>query len=217
MSRSPAGERIGVGDRVATRRNDRDLGVANRDTWTVTRPRRRRQPRRSTGRNGQRSLPAAYVREHVELAYATTVYGAQGETVDRAHFVVGENTGAAAAYVAMTRGRHANTAHLVAENLDDARSSGSRSSAATAPTSARPRRHPRRRRHRPLRTTSTSPLEHPPSRSPQPEAQGGAAASQRPLSDTPRPARRRAGTASGSDPPPSNRRETTAALVIEER
>ncbi len=31
-----AGERIGVGDRVATRRNDRNLDVANRDTWTVT-------------------------------------------------------------------------------------------------------------------------------------------------------------------------------------
>jgi exodeoxyribonuclease V alpha subunit len=31
-----AGERIGVGDRVATRRNDRDLDVANRDMWTVT-------------------------------------------------------------------------------------------------------------------------------------------------------------------------------------
>ena len=30
------GERIGVGDRIATRRNDRDLDVANRDTWTVT-------------------------------------------------------------------------------------------------------------------------------------------------------------------------------------
>ena len=29
--------------------------------------------------------PPAYVHEHVELAYATTVYGAQGETVDRAH------------------------------------------------------------------------------------------------------------------------------------
>jgi hypothetical protein len=31
-----AGERIGRGDRVATRRNDPDLGVANRQTWTVT-------------------------------------------------------------------------------------------------------------------------------------------------------------------------------------
>ena len=31
-----AGERLGVGDRVMTRRNDRDLAVANRDTWTIT-------------------------------------------------------------------------------------------------------------------------------------------------------------------------------------
>jgi exodeoxyribonuclease V alpha subunit len=31
-----AGQRIGVGDRIATRRNDRTLGVANRDSWTVT-------------------------------------------------------------------------------------------------------------------------------------------------------------------------------------
>ena len=30
------GERIGLGDRVATRRNDPDLEVANRQTWTVT-------------------------------------------------------------------------------------------------------------------------------------------------------------------------------------
>ena len=30
------GERIGVGDRVATRRNASEFGVANRDTWTVT-------------------------------------------------------------------------------------------------------------------------------------------------------------------------------------
>ena len=35
--------------------------------------------------------------------------------------MLGEHTGAASAYVAMTRGREANIAHLVAENLDDAR------------------------------------------------------------------------------------------------
>lgn len=29
------GERIGLDDPVATRRHDRDLEVANRDTWTV--------------------------------------------------------------------------------------------------------------------------------------------------------------------------------------
>lgn len=115
-----AGERVGVGDRIATRRNDRDLGVANRDTWTVT---GLGQDGSLTvaGGTGQRWLPAAYVQEHVELAYATTIHGAQGETVHQAHLLLGETTGAAAAYVAMTRGRDRNTAHLVADTIGDAR------------------------------------------------------------------------------------------------
>lgn len=115
-----AGERVGVGDRIATRRNDRDLGVANRDTWTVT-GLGQDGSLTVTGCTGQRRLPAAYVREHVELAYATTIHGVHGETVDQAHLLLGETTGAAAAYVAMTRGRDRNTAHLVGETLDDAR------------------------------------------------------------------------------------------------
>ncbi len=145
-----AGERIGVGDTITTRRNDRTLGVANRQTWTVTgiaddggltiaceslaagpsRPGTQGGTRPAAGHRtgtkpqvsrGERTLPAAYVQRHVELAYARTVYGAQGETVDQAHFVLGEQTGAASAYVAMTRGRSSNTAHLVAESVDEAR------------------------------------------------------------------------------------------------
>lgn len=115
------GEQIGLGDRIATRRNDPQLGVTNRQTWTVVglgddgsvvvhSPAQRRD----------RYLPAGYVREHVELAYATAIYGAQGETVGSAHVAIGETTGAAAAYVAMTRGRQSNVAHLVAESVDDA-------------------------------------------------------------------------------------------------
>jgi len=115
-----AGEMIGVGDRVATRRNDRDLGVANRDTWTVTAV-SGDGSMKVRGGPGERTLPAGYIREYVELAYATTVYGAQGETVDHAHLLIGETTGAAAAYVGMTRGRKANTAHLVADSVEDAR------------------------------------------------------------------------------------------------
>ncbi|RLV49730.1 AAA family ATPase [Nocardioides mangrovicus] len=115
-----AGERLAVGDRVATRRNAPALGVANRDTWTIT----------ATGADGsitvgagRRSavLPHDYVAHHVQLAYATTVYGAQGVTVDTAHFTFGEQTGAASAYVAMTRGRHHNVAHLVADDINQAR------------------------------------------------------------------------------------------------
>jgi conjugative relaxase-like TrwC/TraI family protein len=116
-----AGERVGVGDRIATRRNNRDLGVANRDTWTVT-DLGDDGGITVSGRNGDRRLPPSYVREHVELAYATTVHGAQGETVEHAHLLLGETSGAAAAYVGMTRGRHRNTAHVVAETVEDARS-----------------------------------------------------------------------------------------------
>ena len=115
-----SGERIGIGDKVSTRRNDHTLGVANRDTWTVT----------SLGDDGTlhlrgtagtRAVPHSYATGDAELAYASTVYGAQGETTRTAHLVLGEHTGAASAYVAMTRGRDNNTAHLVAEDLNDAR------------------------------------------------------------------------------------------------
>jgi len=116
-----AGERIGVGDTVATRRNDRDLDVANRDTWTVTATHRDGQLAVTSTNAGDRLLPAGYVTDHVELAYATTAYGAQGATATAAHLIVGEYTGAAAAYVGMTRGRHTNNAHLIATDVDEAR------------------------------------------------------------------------------------------------
>jgi hypothetical protein len=124
-----------VGDRIATRRNDRHLGVANRDTWTVTGVGHQgvllvtpeatpalpvHAPVTPTGA-GPRLLPADYVAAHVELAYASTAHGTQGDTVPAAHLVIGESTGAASAYVGMTRGREANTAHLVAADLEDAR------------------------------------------------------------------------------------------------
>ncbi|WP_291521403.1 MobF family relaxase [Branchiibius sp. NY16-3462-2] len=115
-----SGQRIGVGDRVATRLNNAALGVANRATWIVTGLTPDGGITVTDGAR-RRELPGSYVQGFVELAYATTVYGAQGHTVDHAHLLIGEATGAAAAYVGMTRGRHTNTAHLVAENLDDAR------------------------------------------------------------------------------------------------
>ncbi len=115
-----AGVRIGVGDRVATRRNDTTARVANRDTWTVTHLEEDGSAVIS-GQRGDRVLPAQYVREHVELAYASTVHGVQGDTVTAGHLLMGEHTSAAAAYVGMTRGREHNTAHLVADTVADAR------------------------------------------------------------------------------------------------
>jgi exodeoxyribonuclease V alpha subunit len=57
----------------------------------------------------------------VELAYASTAHGVQGDTVTTAHVVIGEHTGAASAYVGMTRGRRSNTAHLIADDLGHGR------------------------------------------------------------------------------------------------
>ncbi len=114
-----SGELIGTGDTIATRHNDARVGVANREIWTLIGS--SSAGLHVKGENGQRVLPPAYVREHVELAYATTAYGAQGSTVTTSHVLIGEHTGAASAYVGMTRGRERNVAHLVAESIEDAR------------------------------------------------------------------------------------------------
>jgi hypothetical protein len=65
------------------------------------------------------TLPGAYVREHVALAYASTVHAAQGLTVDTAHTIATGRTSRAALYVGMSRGRHANTAHVVTLAVPD--------------------------------------------------------------------------------------------------
>ncbi|GAC1600211.1 MAG: hypothetical protein NVS3B21_27210 [Acidimicrobiales bacterium] len=73
------------------------------------------------GPNGSRRLPFAYVKECVDLAYVTTVHGAQGMTVPEAHLVVDEGLDAAGAYVGMTRGREKNIAHFHASSVEEAR------------------------------------------------------------------------------------------------
>jgi exodeoxyribonuclease V alpha subunit len=95
-----AGQGIGAGDLIATRRNNTDLDVANRDTWTVTRAHRDGSlivtAAGSNTAEGERTLTPGYVREHVELAYATTTHGVQADTLTASHVGVGETTSAAA-------------------------------------------------------------------------------------------------------------------------
>ena len=59
-----AGERLGVGDTIATRRNDRDVDVANREIWNVLSCDRGALTVR--GEAGTRVLPSDYVRRDVE-------------------------------------------------------------------------------------------------------------------------------------------------------
>ena len=106
---------------------------------------------------GARTCRPPTCREHVELAYATTAYGAQGATVPTAHVLIGEHTGGASAYVGMTRGRERNVAHLVADTTEDARPPMGRG---VRPRPRRPRSESRAAAggvgRRPLRSDSTA-------------------------------------------------------------
>jgi hypothetical protein len=112
------GNHVGLGDHIITRLNNRRLHygnhnhVKNGDHWTVI----HRWPDGSlTVQNhagDNLTLPAPYVAESVELAYATTAHRAQGTTIDTAHLLVTEQLTRALLYVGMTRGRHANNAYV---------------------------------------------------------------------------------------------------------
>lgn len=118
------GLHAGVGDRIVTRRNRRDLAdstgwVRNGDTYFV----RARSPlgdltvhRAGADDSDLIILPADYVATHVNLAYATTAHRAQGTTVDTAHTVVTSGLARENLYVSMTRGRAGNHAWVA---LDD--------------------------------------------------------------------------------------------------
>lgn len=120
-------QRIGLGDLILSRRNDLTIDIrdAEGNTEAV-----------SPVRNGSRWRVAAidaatnrlvaerrgdgarvvfdtdYVREHISLGYAVTVHSAQGVTADTNHAVLSENASRAMLYVAATRGRLINTAHI---------------------------------------------------------------------------------------------------------
>ncbi|MEU2200612.1 MobF family relaxase [Isoptericola sp. NPDC019482] len=120
--------RASAGDLVVTRRNDRRLRtprggwVRNGDRWRVVDVRRSgglEVRREGVRRGGSVVLPAAYVREHVDLGYAVTAHRAQGMTVDTCHVVVAGATSRENLYVAMSRGRDTNTAYVALDRPDD--------------------------------------------------------------------------------------------------
>lgn len=117
---------IGAGDLIQTRKNNSELGVANRQQWIVQHVTDEGTVyAREVGNERTQlrtvALPAEYVGEHAHLSYAATAYGVQGATVDISHTVLTEATSAAGLYVGMTRGREQNRLHVVAEDLADAR------------------------------------------------------------------------------------------------
>lgn len=117
------GQTASVGDIVVTRQNDRRLAagvrwVKNGDRWEVTAAYDDgRLAVRPADGTAEVVLPARYVAEHVDLAYATTAFQAQGRTVDTAHAVISPTSSRETLYVSVTRGREAN--HLYVDTRFD--------------------------------------------------------------------------------------------------
>jgi TrwC relaxase/AAA domain len=115
------GNHAGTGDLVRARLNTEiDAGgrrLTNRDTLKVTGWRGpdaevRRQRLDGTWTEPFR-VPGSYLARSAELGYGGNVHVAQGRTVDTAHLLVTSTLSRQALYVGMTRGRQANTAHVV--------------------------------------------------------------------------------------------------------
>ncbi|WP_158275847.1 AAA family ATPase [Bifidobacterium catulorum] len=116
------GIEVRQGDLIATRRNDRFLGVANRRRWRVASI--DGDGLRAVPLDGGRAvtLPMDYVADAVEYGYAATVYGNQGVTGDRSITWLDEASTANGMYVGQTRGRGENRVYAVAGDLARMRS-----------------------------------------------------------------------------------------------
>jgi ATP-dependent exoDNAse (exonuclease V) alpha subunit len=121
------GHQVAVGDLIVTRHNDASIPlrnngdpeaenapVRNGQRWRVTRinPANNRLIARRLDDNTLGAFFNDYVREHITYGYAVTVHAAQGVTADTTHAVFSQAATRALSYVAMTRGRDANTAYL---------------------------------------------------------------------------------------------------------
>jgi conjugative relaxase-like TrwC/TraI family protein len=128
------GQRIGVGDVIISRHNDATIeicdpdpdvravgSVRNGNRWRVAGidPKTNRVAAERLDDRARVVFDGPYLREHVSLGYAVTVHSAQGVTCDTTHAVLSETTSRALLYVAMTRGRDTNTAHLYQHSTGD--------------------------------------------------------------------------------------------------
>lgn len=119
------GNLAGAGDWIITRDNNRKLlthggrdFVKNGDGWTVL-------ARHNDGaltvehhdHQGCVTLPAEYVREHVQLLYASTVIRTQGLTVDTAHPLITDEMTREELYVALTRAQFHTTLYVATHDI----------------------------------------------------------------------------------------------------
>jgi conjugative relaxase-like TrwC/TraI family protein len=127
------GQQVAVGDVIISRRNDPTIAFHHSTPNAESLPAVRNGNRwRVAGIDTKRNLLGAerlddgarvlfdrdYFREHVGLGYAVTVHSAQGATADASLAVLSDTTSRNLLYVAMTRGRHANHAHIYGRSTE---------------------------------------------------------------------------------------------------
>ena len=109
---------VAVGDRVICRRNDQHVEVDNGTRGTV----RHVDPARvmvETDAGPVRALPADYVAEHLEHAYALTGHGMQGGTVEWAGVVAEpRDLTRGWSYTALSRARATTRLHIHSGHVD---------------------------------------------------------------------------------------------------
>lgn len=118
------GNQASVGETVISRTNDRTVRISasdwvkNGDRWQVLNVAGDGSLHVAGARHGLHvTLPADYVRESVELGYATTTHAAQGVSADTMHGLSTGGESRQQLYTMLTRGRLAN--HVYLESVSD--------------------------------------------------------------------------------------------------
>jgi hypothetical protein len=119
------GNLAGRGDWIVTRLNDRRLSVFGGRDWVKNGDAWRVERRFSDGaltvrhlsHGGRVTLPAAYVRDQIQLLYAATAHRAQGTTVDTAHPLITPGMTREALYVLATRARERTVLYVGTHDL----------------------------------------------------------------------------------------------------
>jgi ATP-dependent exoDNAse (exonuclease V) alpha subunit len=106
-------QRFCIGDRVLARKNRYDLGVLNGDLGDVLGG-DRQSLTVSTDTGRIVDIPADYVAEHLQHAYARTVHKTQGLTCEIALLLGDDTLYAELGYTGLTRGSHENHLYAVA-------------------------------------------------------------------------------------------------------
>jgi conjugative relaxase-like TrwC/TraI family protein len=134
------GHRVGIGDVAITRRNTAGIHVATDTTWSTPADPIRNGQRwmverldtrgdrlllRRLDDNAVAVVPGDYARHHLHLGYAITIHAAQGTTTANARAILSaEHATRDTAYVALTRGRHTNTAYIYESETEAATADG---------------------------------------------------------------------------------------------